>query len=257
MAELKRDILYYVMVDYDGTLCFQNKISLKNIRSIKKAQKIGYKFILNTGRSRGNLPKDALKIDWDYIMCGANYIEKKNEVIYHDSIPYSSLAQAFRVAKNVGSSIEFEGEKETIYCKKEELKNIDEKRFNLFLEEVKEKIKDNPITKVDLWKGIDNRIDSKLQDFSLIHHDNYVELFAKGTNKGTIALKLMEIENIKKEEMIGIGDSNNDFDLLSVCDYKVAMKLAPKSLQDFCDEVTSKSSTGVGDFVNKLLKLRK
>ena len=29
MSELKKDILYHVMIDYDGTLCFQNKISFK------------------------------------------------------------------------------------------------------------------------------------------------------------------------------------------------------------------------------------
>ncbi|MGN1295630.1 MAG: HAD-IIB family hydrolase [Bacilli bacterium] len=257
MSELRKDILYYIMVDYDGTVCFQNKISFKNKRAIKKAQKLGYKFILNTGRSRGNLPKDALTIDWDYIVCGANYIEKKGEIIFHDEIPYPSLVQAFRVAKNVGSSIEFEGEKSTILCKKEEIKNLDEKKFNAICGEIKARIKENPITKVDLWRGIDNRIDSKLQDYQIIHHDNYVELFKKGTTKGTIALKLMEIENIKKEELIGIGDSVNDFDLLNVCSYKVAMKLSPNELQEFCDEVTVKSSTGVGDFVNKLIKLRK
>lgn len=257
MSELKKDILYHVMIDYDGTLCFQNKISFKNKSAIKKAQKEGYKFILNTGRSRGNLPKEALQIDWDYIICAANYIEKKGEVIYRDEIPYSSLVQVFRVAKNVGSSIEFEGEKGTLYCKKEEIKNLDEKKFNIFCDEIKEKIKENPITKVDLWKGMDNRIDAKLQDFAIIHHNEYVELFKKGATKGTIALKLMELENINQEELIGIGDSPNDLDLLNVCSYKVAMKLAPKSLKDLCDEVTNRSSTGVGDFVNKLIKIRK
>ena len=104
---------------------------------------------------------------------------------------------------------------------------------------------------------MDNRIDVKLQDFAIIHHNEYVELFKKGATKGTIALKLMEIENIKQEELIGIGDSPNDLDLLNVCSYKVAMKLAPKSLKDLCDEVTNRSSTGVGDFVNKLIKIRK
>ena len=222
MSELKKDILYHVMIDYDGTLCFQNKISFKNKSAIKKAQKEGYKFILNTGRSRGNLPKEALQIDWDYIICGANYIEKKGEVIYRDEIPYSSLVQAFRVAKNVGSSIEFEGEKGTLYCKKEEIKNLDEKKFNIFCDEIKEKIKENPITKVDLWKGMDNRIDAKLQDFAIIHHNEYVELFKKGATKGTIALKLMEIEKfniISVEHIQDIVERN-----ISLFNFEVAKK---------------------------------
>lgn len=255
---IKKGEKYYISIDFDGTLFFQNRISSYNIHTIKKFQKKGHKFILNTGRSKGNLPECYKKINWDYYLCGASYIEGKNgEILFHNYLDEKRIRTAFKVAFITESTFSLEGESRNVTYKKEDIMGLDKNKFDELIKEFIEKNKDNPITKVSFWKAMDARIDKKLIGFKVIHHSNYFECFIDNADKGALLDIFMEIENVDRNHLIGIGDSQNDMEMFSRCDgAKVAMHLACDELKEQADYITKRSTSGVGEAIEFLLAFK-
>lgn len=67
-------------------------------------------------------------------------------------------------------------------------------------------------------------------------------------------IKMAEIEKIKPEEMIGIGDSYNDFPLLSACGLKIAMGNAVPELKAIADFIApTVDEDGVAVVIEKFI----
>ena len=56
---------YYLFFDLDETLMFDGVISQENIDALKKAQEKGHEIFLSTGRTKGFLPSEVNKINFD------------------------------------------------------------------------------------------------------------------------------------------------------------------------------------------------
>ena len=61
------------------------------------------------------------------------------------------------------------------------------------------------------------------------------DITSEKATKHLAVLELSKILKINPKEMIGIGDGYNDYPLLSICGYKVAMGSAPKELKEIAD----------------------
>ncbi len=91
-----------------------------------------------------------------------------------------------------------------------------------------------------------------------IHHKNPHKYginitHVKATKLQGIAAVLKQL-NLKKEEVIGVGDSYNDFPLLMACGLKVAMGNAVPDLKAIADYIApSVTEDGVVDVVNKFI----
>ena len=73
--------------------------------------------------------------------------------------------------------------------------------------------------------------------------------------KGIGAKKLIELQGVKKEETVAIGDSSTDIELFEQVGFKVAVHNADPELKNMADYITAnKSGKGVREFVDKLLK---
>lgn len=85
---------------------------------------------------------------------------------------------------------------------------------------------------------------------------NLIDLFishANGTKQHGI-VKVMEILNLKSEEIIGVGDSYNDYPLLLASGLKVAMGNAVDDLKAIADYVCpSVHQDGVADVIKKYI----
>ena len=67
-------------------------------------------------------------------------------------------------------------------------------------------------------------------------------------------LKVAEILNIETHEIIGVGDSYNDFPLLMACGLKVAMGNAVQELKEIADYIApSVEEDGVADVIEKFI----
>lgn len=71
-----------------------------------------------------------------------------------------------------------------------------------------------------------------------------LDITSEKSTKHTAALELAKIIGVTREEMVGIGDSYNDYPLFMACGYKIAMGNAPKELKDVADFVAPPTSDG-------------
>ena len=58
-----------------------------------------------------------------------------------------------------------------------------------------------------------------------------------GVSKHTAVLEYSKLTGLDPKEIVGVGDSYNDYPLLSACGYKAVIKNAPKELLDIADKV--------------------
>jgi Cof subfamily protein (haloacid dehalogenase superfamily) len=65
------------------------------------------------------------------------------------------------------------------------------------------------------------------------------EVTLDGVNKGTTILQLLDILGLDASSAIGIGDSNNDIEMLQVCGVGIAMGNATDEVKAHADEITT------------------
>ena len=63
------------------------------------------------------------------------------------------------------------------------------------------------------------------------------EIIKKGMDKGLAIKKIVETLHMKMEDTIAFGDSMNDYEMLQVCNYGVAMKNACQELKAGADNI--------------------
>lgn len=82
----------------------------------------------------------------------------------------------------------------------------------------------------------------------------YTELTAKNVNKWSALEYLINMLNIKKEEVIAIGDNINDKEMLENAGLGVAMANSAPYIKEFADEVTlDNNSDGVAEVLKKYI----
>lgn len=142
----------------------------------------------------------------------------------------------------------------------------EEKRLNLkvrvvdFLKEVKD---DDEIFKVvleqekEVLDKITPQIPNELFDqYKVIRSvDFMLEFMKKGCSKATGLEKLAKYLNISKEEIIAIGDADNDIEMIQYAGVGVAMKNAKDEIKNLADFVTkSNEEDGVAYVINKFIR---
>lgn len=115
-----------------------------------------------------------------------------------------------------------------------------------------------------LWYDLDHQklkqLKQKLLDHQVaiqINQDRIGNTVYVTHLKGTKAYgikELLKILGVKKEETIGIGDGNNDKNLLLNCGFKVAMGNAVEEIKSIADYITSSvDDDGVADAIDKII----
>ncbi len=108
----------------------------------------------------------------------------------------------------------------------------------------------NPNIMADFQKENENILKDK---YSSVLSQPYVyEILPKGNNKGTGLKKLAKKLGIKQEEIMAIGDGNNDIEMFEYANYSVAMEngteLAKKAAKYQTD---SNENDGVAKAIRK------
>lgn len=259
-----------VAVDMDGTLLTPKlEISKKTVETINKVIEKGVIFTLSTGRMYlAAIPfANMLNLDVPIITCnGALTKCSKTGKIYDEKIiDKEHSAEIIRYCEEAGLSVSLYME-DDIYIKKDS-DNLD---IHIQLDEAMPKIVDNfdslldhPIIKImfsssdkynlekhtrvlnELYKG-------KLNFYFSLPH--FVEIVHKKANKRN-ALENIAIKfNVKREEIIAIGDNFNDMDMIEYAGIGVAMGNAPDYLKEAADFVThSNDEDGVRLVLEKFI----
>lgn len=259
-----------IVIDLDNTL-LNNKqqISPKNLKVIKKVKAKGIEVLIATGRMYISARPYAKSLDLQnevIVYNGAMVKDVKSEKLkFHKPISKDNAREIIKDLKskdlhiNLYQDDKLYVDQDNDYTRKYEetsgvkairIDNLAEMNFEdptklLIIEDDRNKheyyqeyLRDNYGDKVDVTE-------SK-------HY--FIEIGAKGINKGKALQKMAEIKNINREEIIAIGDSYNDIEMLSFAGIGVAMDNSPEAVKEKADLIAPHyENDGVGEILNKLI----
>lgn len=109
------------------------------------------------------------------------------------------------------------------------------------------------VSEIALYRNVSSKLIKKaLKDYDVEIYDSgfAVHITDPKVNKGSSLIKLIQNKGINSEEVLAVGDSENDLDFLKVAGIKVAVANADIELKAMADYVTEKP---YGDGVKEAL----
>lgn len=263
-----------IAMDMDGTLLKDDKtISDKTKMSIKKALDSGIKIVLTSGRPIQGIKKylDELNLlgEDDYVigLNGAVICRTSDFSVLSSNavLTGKDLKNIYSKVKNLSAYFHAFTEKEDLVKERSKFSDADETRLNL-----KVRIVDFPngvndedeILKVVLEqeKEVIDEIMSQIpkelfQEYSIFRSvDFMIEFMNKNCNKAAGVEKLAQYLDIKKEEIITIGDAVNDIEMIQYGGLGVAMGNANSEIKSIADFITkSNEDDGISYVIEKFI----
>ena len=279
--------------DMDGTLLNSNhEISKENLEAIKKAEEMGVKFAISTGRMYEDvkplLDECGLKCQC-IVLNGGEYIDEKGKVlegIYIDREEAREIIDMI-IKENIVAEIYTNEGLHTVNTKEEALTEV-AYRIKAYDPEIsfEDAIKfaeSHPhFMNLKYIKDIDEFLNSdiKIGKFVAFYNDEEttlnvkrklesigglaisstftknIEINNKEAQKGLILAKVSEKMGIKREEVMVIGDSFNDYSMFTQFTESFAMGNAVKQIKELAKYVTeTNDNAGVAKAIYKILNL--
>lgn len=269
-----------IAIDMDGTLLSnKHEIPEYNKKMIKKATEAGVKVAITTGRLFASARKysDAIGVETPIISSNGAYIREKDrdEVIYESNLSKKQFDEVLSVVKKYGFTV-YMNTSDTVIS---ENAVPDDHAYKLVNNELDDawKIKfvegrsfeetydefSNDILKFICIEERENKDElmkakeelSKFEDLEVVSSwENNFEIMPAGTSKGTAVQRLAEIIGVKQEEVICIGDSENDLSMIKYAGLGVAMGNAIDIVKENADYITdTNTNAGVGKMIAKFI----
>lgn len=240
----------YLLFDYDGTVFLNGTIPKENIIAIEKAQALGHKAILNTGRSRGGLDFSLEKnqgISWDGMIFGATDMTFEGKRYHEHTLTEEEIDHWVRYAIDHLFWFALEGEVLTKrFLMEARTEPLTAEEYEALIKEIRELCVDNPITKMTL-RAVDEKDEPKNSTIRFVRQEGrHVELYPNGRDKGIGFLDFCRYYDIAKEQCVCFGDGFNDLAIFSECPTGVCMKNSPAVLQELASYV-AKTEYGVAE----------
>lgn len=266
-----------IAVDMDDTLLRHDKtISKENIEALHKAREKGVYVVISTGRVFASAYAYADMIGFrTYIIAsnGALIRDPNNNTIYESILNYDSMVEIIKVCQKYNTYFQlisettiFSPEITNKFQRYAEWNELFKTELKVNVKEIKEplkdidKLKDNVLKiivfndDIEVLKSIREEL-SKNDSIQITssYMDN-IEIVNKGVSKGRALEILGEYLSIKKEEMIAIGDSENDIEMIKFAGLGVAMENAIEEVKKVADFITkSNMEDGVKYVIDKFI----
>lgn len=267
-----------IAVDMDGTLLKDNKeVSQINKDAIRKACDAGVKVVVCTGRIFTSAKAYAKIVGSVAPIIASNgaYIREKDkdEVVYEKTLETDKLLKVVKMAKEQGFYPHIYTTN-TIYTEKlifssknyatwnESLAEKDRVIIEI-VDDLNEIIQDgkHSIIKavvmgddINKLKALRNKIAEEVEVAIMSSVRNNFEVTAFGTSKGKGVSILADFYGITKDEIICIGDSENDISMIEYAGLGVAMENSPEEIKAIADYVTdSNENDGVAKVIEKFI----
>lgn len=264
-----------IVLDLDDTLLRDDHtISIRTKEALMNAQKNGVKVVLASGRPTFGMKHIAKELALDefgsFILSfnGGKIINcRTNEEMFSSTLTPESIRQLFSISRREGVFIHTYVGEEIItedanpYTTIEsELTGLPIKLVNSFVKEVNEPVvKALMVDHPDKLKIVEEKLQKELDDFSIMRSKPFfLEFTEKGVTKGTSLDQLIKTCQIKREEVIAIGDSYNDLSMIEFAGLGVAMGNAPDDIKEVANFVTDTNmNDGVAKVVEKFILSKK
>lgn len=242
------------VTDLDGTLLpTGTKVSEKNIKAVQDAVKAGITVTIATGRMyKASLPvAEALGVNVPIITYNGALIKAVDGEILHS---------VFLEPRLIEEIVDFFEEKDW-YLQSYSCDNLIYPEYNAYAEhyEDAQKLKGRAVgwdglrTHVDevakllsITNGIEEtrlRIDEIRKAFkgrlnAVSSNPRYCEMVVPGVSKAAAIKHLADKLGVRQDEIMAIGDSNNDLEMLKAAGKSIAMGNAIPEVKEACDYVT-------------------
>ncbi|WXR61634.1 Cof-type HAD-IIB family hydrolase [Peptostreptococcaceae bacterium AGR-M142] len=251
-----------IVTDMDGTLLSSNKtISKRNKETIKCIMDKGYNVAIATGRMYDSAKYFAKVLDLNLpiIACNGGIVKNPitKEVLYKNFIEINKLKKVLDICDDM--NIYYHCYDDEIFYSKEEKYStkfnldwnkdkdeddklnilVDKNIKKILIEERKEILKiliiDEDVSKLkELRKKLENISDIEISSSLKTN----LEVMKKNVSKGNALELLCEKLNIKLNEVIALGDNENDLSMLNIAGLSVGMGNADEYIKQKVDFVT-------------------
>ena len=261
-----------IALDMDGTLLREDKtISSETFAAIKNARSKGVKVVLTTGRPlkgiKRYLEQLGLITEGDYaITCNGSVVQetKTGKVIAEKRLTYQDLLDIYQLSKDLNLNIHALtantclSPKVSKYTQLEAdinkipLEILDYNTMDSERKIIKAMLVDEP----EILDEAIKRIPKEFYDrFTIVKSAPFfLEFLNKSVNKGVGVELLASSLNIKQEEIICVGDADNDIHMIEYAGLGVAMANAFPQVKRKANYIThSNENDGVAHVINKFI----
>jgi Cof subfamily protein (haloacid dehalogenase superfamily) len=262
----------------DGTLLNNDKkVTERSKIAIKKAHDKGIKVAISTGRlfASAKYYAELLEIKAPVIAANGAYIREKDrdEVIYQSAISLEGCKEILSIVEKYDFNFFYNTFNAVISTRPFQKGNTylemnrylpEEMKIQLHvnenLREEFEKI-DEKILKCicignnrdDLLKAKEEIIKTGKFEVASSLSDNF-EIMSKGTSKGNAVKVLADFYGLKKEDVICIGDGENDLSMIKYAGMGIAMGNATQYVKEVADYITdTNENDGVAKAIEKFM----
>lgn len=264
-----------IACDLDETLLStDNTVSEKNRAAIKKADELGVKIIIATGRGIVNVANTIDAIGFtekedEYVISfngGAVTETKDTKFLYTDGITYDFASELYKRGLNYDVCVQ-------IFTKKDIFvyNYTDEERANLepeiqvteIFEDNIDFLKETEIIKVIFMNSDRHYLEKIEKDFKDILMDSdvsyssnrYLEFNNKGVNKGAALQFIADRLGIAMSETMAIGDNYNDWSMFKVAGLSVGVQNMVEELKGEVDYITKANNDedAVAEIIEKFI----
>lgn len=270
------DIILYklIAIDMDGTLLNdQHTVDKQTIKTLEEANHLGIKIVLCSGRPIGGMKSyvDALNLNQkgDYTIAyngGLVQDAYTGDNIIEFSLNYEHLKQLYALSLELHTPMHFFDTK-GVYTPNKNINHytVYEAFLNnipLFYRNIEDINPDQPLSKImfidhpEHLKKVIPKIPKELyKKYTIVQSaPHFLEFVHPETNKGLAVQKLAEKLGIKREEVICIGDNENDLSMIEYAGCGVAMGNAVEKIKAAADfETLSNNENGVAHAIEKLI----
>lgn len=261
-----------IVTDLDDTLLnSEGKISERDKEAIMKAQSMGVKFILASGRPTFAMRHLADELELhkygSYILSYNGAIitrwDDKSEIL-NESLSKEDLHRLYDFSRKHKVHIitylddEIISETESKYIDVErDLTGMPHKIVCSFKDSVeREGVKCIMLEEPDYLKEVEKKLKDELgDDYTIaISKPFFLEVTKKGMDKGNSLKKLIENLGITEKEVIAVGDSYNDISMLKMAGKSVAVRNAKPEVIEMVDYITNTNNNhGMAEVIEKFI----
>lgn len=260
MIEIKYKL---ICIDMDETLLNkEHEVSERNKDVIKKAHAKGIHIVVSTGRGFANAEEFSKLIGVKSPVIASNGAIirgiDKNQIIYksyfdtRDCTRILDIFKKYKIKpyfstpeKNYTGNLKMKilSERAKLCNKKLRKIKLEYVPFYKHWTKVFEQEKDNMV-KCEIKCRDNVKINSirkelqELKEFEVVSFSARIEITKKGISKGKAVEKLARYYGIEREEIIAIGDSENDLSMIKYAGVGIAMGNAIEKLKENADYVT-------------------
>ncbi|MBQ9416264.1 MAG: HAD family phosphatase [Clostridia bacterium] len=240
---------YALFLDIDNTLLAkQVGIPKENIEALRRFHDAGHYVFINTGRTIGNYPAQALSpVPVDGVVASiGSYISFRGQELANRCMDPGQLIEVTMYFAKKGDRVIWEGDK--AYRPFLLRDHPDRYRFEDAFDETFDLVaeaKAQRVSKITVLRQITPEEEAFLSRYFKVYvHSYYTETTFHGCDKGTGMLALCGHLGIPEDHIIAMGDSNNDEEMLRAAALSVAMGNSDPYLKELVTYVSCDAAQG-------------